>query len=112
MFKYIKIIIIVLVFSIAFSGCSNASFVNAKINDVLAQNNSSQDAIDWLIYNSDLVAPVLVDKLSSNNKSKVNETKELLTLMGKDGVSIVLSDFSSLNESGKTALADVRNNFV
>ena len=96
-----------MLFSLVFSGCSNSSFVNSKISDVLAQNNSSEDAIEWLIYNRNLVAPVLADRLSSGSKAKVNETKELLNIMGKEGASIVLSDFSSLSESGKAALADV-----
>ncbi|MBN2879122.1 MAG: hypothetical protein JXN65_05765 [Clostridia bacterium] len=107
MSKYLKFIILIVALLIIFSGCSNSSFVNEKINMVLAQNNASDEAVEWLIYNKDLVAPVLVDRLSSSNKNKVSETKELLSLMGKDGITIVLSDYQSLSESGKAALADV-----
>ena len=107
MFKYIKITILIIILLMVFSSCSNSAFVNDKITDVLAQNNSSYDAAQWLIYNSDLVAPVLTDLLSSGNKNKVAETKELLSLMGNEGIRIVLSDFASLNDSGKAAVADV-----
>lgn len=107
MFKYIKTIIPILIIALLVTGCSNSSFVTSRINDVLAQNNSSEDAITWLIYNRDLVAPVLSNRLSSSNKNKVSETKELIGLMGKDGAAIVLSDYHNLSESGKTALADV-----
>lgn len=107
MFKYSKIIITILIIVIIVSGCSNNSFVSSKINDVLAQNKSSEDAIEWLIYNKDLVAPVLTERLSSNSQNKIDETKELLNIMGKEGISLVLSDYQNLNQSGKIALADV-----
>jgi len=107
MFKYIKIIIPILIITILLSGCTTNSFVNSKINDALAQNRSSDSAIEWLIYNKDLVAPVLAERLSSNNQNNVDETIELLNIMGKEGIALVLSDYQNLNESGKAALADV-----
>lgn len=107
MFKYIKILLPILIIAVLFSGCTSSSFVNSKINDALAQNRTSDSAIEWLIYNKNLVAPVLTERLSSNGQNKVDETKELLTIMGNEGVAIVLSDFHGLSESGKTALCDV-----
>lgn len=107
MFKYIKIVIPILIIAVLFSSCTTNSFVNSKINDALAQNRSSDNAIEWLTYNSDLVAPVLTSNLSSNSQNKVNETKELLTIMGKEGVALVLSNYNGLSESGKAALCDV-----
>ena len=107
MFKYIKIILIIMTAALIFTACTNGYFVGKKIDAVLAQNRGSQDAIDWLIYNKELVAPVLTDRLSSSNNKKVEDTKALLLIMGKDGVSIVLSDFQSLNDEGRAALADV-----
>ncbi|MEX1376854.1 MAG: hypothetical protein AB1Z23_05170 [Eubacteriales bacterium] len=107
MFKYIKIIILAIVASLLLAACSNGYFVGQKIDAVLVQNRKSPEAEEWLIYNSELVAPVLADRLSSRSNKKVNDTKELLMIMGKDGVSIVLSDFQSLNDDGKAALAEV-----
>ena len=107
MFKYIKIIVLLTAIVLIFSACSNTSFVNSRINDALDQNSNSEDAIEWLIHNKELVAPVIADRLSSNSKNRVEETKQLLTIMGADGVTIALSDFHSINESGKIALSEV-----
>ena len=108
MFNYIKrpLLLIIVLAVILFSGCANSYFVNSRIDDVLQQNSSSDEAIQWLIYNKELVAPVLADKLSSNNKNKVEEIQDLLSIMGREGYAIVLSNFQSLNADGKTSLAE------
>lgn len=93
--------VILIVASFILTGCGVASVIDSKVKNAISGSSRSDEAIEWLIANKEMIIPELVNRVSNSTSRKSNQAAQALLLMGECGRSGVIKLFDTMSEEGR-----------
>ncbi len=95
------IIITVLLLSAALTGCGASSVIDSKVKSAVSTSSRTDEAIEWLIANKEIVIPELLNRMSNATGGKAEQAAQALIAMGDTGRTGAIRLFDTMTENGK-----------
>ncbi|MCK5128235.1 MAG: hypothetical protein KAQ68_00170 [Clostridiales bacterium] len=106
--KAMKIAFIILIVCFILTACNTvANVIDSKARSAVGTSSRSDEAVQWLIANKDLVIPELVNRISNSGGNKSAQAANALIAMGSIGRQGMIQRFDTMTDEGKGRLCNV-----
>jgi hypothetical protein len=89
------------------SGCGTSKVIDAKVNSAVSGSSSSDEAIEWLIINGDIMIPELANRVSNAGGNKAEHAAKALIAMGNYGRQGMIQRFDTMTMEGRKRICTV-----
>ncbi len=83
------------------TGCGPASVIDSKVKTAISKTSRSDEAVEWLITNKDMIIPELINRMSNSSSRKSKQAAEALLVMGDVGRAGAIKLFDTMSEAGR-----------
>ncbi len=100
------IITTTILLSALLSGCGASSVIDSKVKSAVSNSSRSDEALEWLVANKDIVIPELLNRMSNSSGNRAEQSAQALLMMGDIGKKGSIMLFETMTESGKRTWCD------
>lgn len=94
-------LIILLLTTIFLTGCGSSNVIDSKIRTVVGGTSRSDEAVEWLIANKEMIIPELLNRVSNSTPRKSKQAAQALVAMGGIGRSGAIKLFDTMSVAGR-----------
>lgn len=105
--KILSYTLLILVLSLVLSGCGTSKVIDTKVKSAISGSSSSDEAIEWLIVNGDIMIPELANRVSNAGGRKAEQAAKALIAMGNYGRQGMLQRFDTMTMDGRKMICKV-----
>ena len=83
------------------SGCAASNIIDSKVKTAIGGTSRSDEAVEWLIANDEMIVPELLNRMSNAVSRKSRQAAEALLAMGDTGRQGAIRLFDTMTDAGK-----------